>query len=147
MARKKEVRRLLKTKMCAGCQKKLYEGTQYFRGKTYCGSYACEKVIDNRKRILNRKKKDKRRERGKLYRGVNTRTRSKVLKRDGKKCAMCGSDDLVQVHHIIPAASGGSDDYRNLITLCYKDHETVHKNMKQYSNLLAELANRREDGI
>jgi 5-methylcytosine-specific restriction endonuclease McrA len=60
---------------------------------------------------------------------------------------MCGSYDLVQVHHIIPAASGGSDDYKNLITLCYRDHNTVHRNMDQYSNLLSELANRRENGV
>ena len=137
----------MKTKICAGCQIKLFENTQYFKGKTYCGSYKCEQIIGNRKRVLNRKKKDRRKERGKLYRGVNSRTRTKVLNRDSKRCAMCGSDGEVQVHHIIPAASGGSDDYENLITLCYRDHDTVHRNMDQYSNLLSELANRREDGF
>ncbi len=147
MVRLKEERRLLKTKMCAGCQKKLYGCTQYFRGKTYCGSRECEKIIADRKSILNRKKKEKRREKGKLYRGVNSRTRSRVLKRDDKKCAICGKDELVQVHHIVPAASGGTDDYRNLITLCYRDHEAVHKNMKHYSTILSEVANRRENGI
>jgi len=42
----------------------------------------------------------------------------------GYKCANpeCTSNATVEVHHILPVASGGVDDYWNLICLCKKCH-------------------------
>ena len=40
----------------------------------------------------------------------------------------CGAE----VHHIIPVEEGGTDDPRNLITLCHKCHKERHEKLKQY---------------
>lgn len=54
-----------------------------------------------------------------------------ILLRDDGKCRLCGSEWNTEVHHIIPKSRGGTDDERNLITLCQIHHTTgkdaVHK--------------------
>jgi len=51
-----------------------------------------------------------------------------VFKRDSYICQRCGKRfnkyDL-SVHHLIPRSEGGSNDLRNLITLCRKCHDIV----------------------
>jgi hypothetical protein len=37
-------------------------------------------------------------------------------------CAACGSADDLQHHHLVTRLEGGSDDERNLITLCGPCH-------------------------
>lgn len=54
--------------------------------------------------------------------------REKVLKRDGHKCVSCGSDNDLEVHHIVPVAQGGSNELSNLITLCLTCHNKAHRN-------------------
>jgi 5-methylcytosine-specific restriction endonuclease McrA len=49
------------------------------------------------------------------------RTRQKVLARDGA-CFFCGTDERLQVHHIIPAAEGGATEPGNLTVLCEDCH-------------------------
>lgn len=60
--------------------------------------------------------------------------------RDGYTCQSCGvevsrrSQDQAadyEVHHLIPAAAGGSDTLENLVTLCEKCHNRAHWKMKQ----------------
>ena len=41
-------------------------------------------------------------------------------------CAACGATDNLQYHHLIPRSMGGSDDERNLITLCGECHAKAH---------------------
>lgn len=71
-----------------------------------------------------------------IHRGVNARNnyqyrkwRQSVLKRDGYKCAICGSKKNLEAHHIKPFAH--FENYRldinNGITLCRKCHKQVHK--------------------
>ena len=54
------------------------------------------------------------------------------------KCANpeCDSNSTVEVHHILPVASGGVDDYWNLICLCKKCHHKwksiFHTDHKRY---------------
>ena len=45
--------------------------------------------------------------------------RNTILKRDGYKCRRCGSPEQLSVDHIIPKSRGGTDDQRNLQTLCH----------------------------
>lgn len=60
-----------------------------------------------------------------------------VLMRDGYACRVCGKSSIetvnlgtaydkvhfnLEVHHIVPRKDGGSDTYRNLITLCEECH-------------------------
>lgn len=53
--------------------------------------------------------------------------REAVLYRDNYTCQCCGKKyTRLEVHHIIFKSLGGSDDERNLITLCEKCHKAVH---------------------
>ena len=53
--------------------------------------------------------------------------REAVLHRDNYTCQYCGKKHArLEVHHIIFRSLGGSDDERNLITLCEKCHKAVH---------------------
>ena len=45
-----------------------------------------------------------------------------VLKRDNRKCRICGKEGSGQIHHIIPKSKGGTDKFSNLITLCGRCH-------------------------
>ncbi len=52
---------------------------------------------------------------------ISKQTRVQVLARDGYKCKMCGrtKDEVpLEVDHIIPVADGGTDELKNLATLC-----------------------------
>lgn len=42
-------------------------------------------------------------------------------------CAACGSTKDLEHHHLIIRAEGGSDDERNLITLCSPCHFKLHE--------------------
>ena len=53
--------------------------------------------------------------------------REAVLHRDNYTCQCCGKKYVrLEVHHIIFRSKGGTDDERNLITLCEKCHKAVH---------------------
>lgn len=53
--------------------------------------------------------------------------REAVLYRDNYTCQCCGKKHVrLEVHHIIFRSLGGTDDERNLITLCEKCHKAVH---------------------
>ena len=53
--------------------------------------------------------------------------REAVLHRDSYTCQCCGKKHVrLEVHHIIFRSLGGSDDEKNLITLCEKCHKAIH---------------------
>lgn len=53
--------------------------------------------------------------------------REAVLNRDNYTCQCCGKKHVrLEVHHIIFRSMGGTDDERNLITLCEKCHKAIH---------------------
>lgn len=51
-----------------------------------------------------------------------------VKKRDGNKCAICGSKESLEAHHIVPVLHDKSLMYslNNGITLCKKHHQLAH---------------------
>jgi len=49
---------------------------------------------------------------------VGKNLRETILERDGYKCTRCGSDDKLQVDHILPQSCGGPHISENLRTLC-----------------------------
>ena len=59
------------------------------------------------------------------------RIREMVLRRDSYKCLSCGADLssrpewMREVHHIVPRTLGGTDDPRNLKTLCNACHRPL----------------------
>lgn len=68
-----------------------------------------------------------------LRKAMPMRLRYAVLERDGFKCVLCGSKDLLEIDHIKPVAFGGTDEITNLQTLCYacnqgkRLHKSEHK--------------------
>lgn len=51
-------------------------------------------------------------------RKVGKTLREAVFERDGYKCVRCGSDDRIEVDHILPQSCGGPHIIENLRTLC-----------------------------
>lgn len=50
--------------------------------------------------------------------------REQVLFRDGRMCIQCGSEDGLQVDHIVERQHGGGDQLDNLQTLCSTCHKS-----------------------
>jgi hypothetical protein len=50
------------------------------------------------------------------------RLRAKVLERDGYMCRICGSEENLEVHHMLALTYGGKSTLKNLITLCADCH-------------------------
>ena len=62
--------------------------------------------------------------------------RRRALERDGWRCVKCGISNLehlrkyaqsLHAHHVVPRHKGGSNNERNLITLCAECHTLVHR--------------------
>ena len=52
--------------------------------------------------------------------------RTRVLRRDGWRCQLCGSMTNLEVHHQQFRSQSGADSEDNLITLCTDCHSSVH---------------------
>lgn len=60
-----------------------------------------------------------------------TNTQDYVLCRDRHTCRLCKkSKSELRVHHVIWRSKGGADTPENLVTLCERCHERVHKSPK-----------------
>ena len=53
------------------------------------------------------------------------KTAKAIRERDGNKCRCCGAEKRLPVHHIKSKIRGGTDDPKNLITLCNKCHRSL----------------------
>lgn len=55
--------------------------------------------------------------------GLSLKTRFSVFERDGRRCVVCGASAgdgvVLEVDHIKPVAKGGTDETKNLQTLCF----------------------------
>ena len=58
---------------------------------------------------------------------IRTVMKHRVIYIFGGKCAVCGNPDNLEIHHIIPRASGGTNDIANLLPLCHECHCAIHK--------------------
>ncbi|ULT55437.1 HNH endonuclease [Neobacillus drentensis] len=57
--------------------------------------------------------------------------RSRVLARDGYMCRLCGSEENLEVHHMLALVNGGNSTMKNLITLCADCHYYAPENGKE----------------
>jgi 5-methylcytosine-specific restriction endonuclease McrA len=46
--------------------------------------------------------------------------RSRIYKRDNHQCVYCDSKKQLTLDHVIPKSRGGSNDWTNLVTCCFK---------------------------
>jgi len=64
---------------------------------------------------------------GRIEKGLTDSEREDIIDRDDQECRMCGSEETLEVHHIIPVSQGGGKDDDNLCTLCNDCHiEIAH---------------------
>jgi 5-methylcytosine-specific restriction endonuclease McrA len=54
-------------------------------------------------------------------------------------CVACGAIEDLRHHHLVTRAEGGSDDERNLITLCCGCHLKLHERQRRNERSLREL--------
>jgi len=64
--------------------------------------------------------------------------KERVFARDGRICRYCGSDDNLQVDHIISRKNGGTHDLENLQVLCRNCN--LRKSSKDEGSFLAQAA-------
>ena len=60
---------------------------------------------------------------------AHTRAQKEGRLRDGNVCQICGSSDHVEGHHILDYQFNGAANIENIITLCSKHHDDVHKGL------------------
>jgi 5-methylcytosine-specific restriction endonuclease McrA len=100
---------------CKRCNKEL-KGKQ----KSYCGEY-CSKL--HLKSLYRKRRAEEIKAYNRTYRKNNY---EKVLRKrhvlENPICEKCGTDKVLEIHHIKPIRSGGINKPSNLITLCQKHH-------------------------
>jgi 5-methylcytosine-specific restriction endonuclease McrA len=67
---------------------------------------------------------------------VPATVRSAVLERDRHRCRYGGCTDGLDVHHITYRSEGVDHQAQNLITLCRKHHDLVHRDKPLWQPLL-----------
>lgn len=69
-----------------------------------------------------------------------------VKELDGFKCRVwgCGNPNNLEEHHIIPRSQGGSNQVRNLITLCHKHHSLITQNKLSMIAVLSQLKSKQD---
>lgn len=101
-------------RLCPKCGATVDPATEGHRGPCR----RCERERSRQRRAAG--------EPGVLIRGTARwqRTREAALRRDGRRCTVCGaSGQRLEVHHVQPIAAGGAAyDLRNLVTLCPSCH-------------------------
>ena len=112
------------TVQCDCCGTTIYRTPCQIReGASFACSQKCQYII-----VANK------------LRGKNvTQGKKLALRRDGGRCRICGFDELVHVHHIIPKREGGPDEEANLITLCPNHHALADRGRLTAIELLAYL--------
>ena len=57
---------------------------------------------------------------------ISNKDRKWVYRRENYRCALCDSDQGLQIHHAVPRGQGGTDYRHNLVTLCWRCHARIH---------------------
>ena len=65
--------------------------------------------------------------------------RREVYKKDNWTCQKCGAKNTkLYAHHLIPLFEGGSNELKNLVTLCEECHKDMHFHMR-YGKIIGTL--------
>ncbi len=100
---------------CAECGKAIYRAPYQVTGSDYACSKKCRYLIVSRKNS-----------------GPKSDAKKLALRRDGGRCAICGFNVVVEVHHIQPRkrnGGGGTNELDNLITLCPNHHTMADRGL------------------
>ena len=56
-----------------------------------------------------------------------------LIKKIGKhSCEVCGTFEMICVHHLKSRGSGGPDKLDNLMALCFNHHEEIHRSLVKF---------------
>lgn len=66
---------------------------------------------------------------GKNRSSAHTKAQRAGRERDGNRCQVCGSRNHVEGHHILDHQFGGAANKDNIIALCHKHHQDVHRGL------------------
>ena len=103
-----------------------------------CEDHLHEYVNSTRKKRVSKQKKKSN--------DLSSGDKLEIIKLDEFRCRYCGTEYGLHVHHIKYRSEGGSNDPDNLITLCFKHHDTVHSDKKRYQPLCLHLVDLRNSG-
>lgn len=66
--------------------------------------------------------------------------RNNCYERDNYRCRMCGATNVpFHLHHILYRSQGGPHTRENLITLCFRCHDTAHSNKRFWQPVLQDI--------
>jgi len=74
-------------------------------------------------------------------RKISQEVKDKVWNRDGGKCILCGSNELIEFDHIIPFAKGGANTYRNIQILCQSCNRSKSDNIGEEDTSMLDNSN------
>jgi hypothetical protein len=66
----------------------------------------------------------------KQRKGISGTTVKKLREKYNNKCAKCGKEGNLHIHHIIPIKEGGDNTFDNLTLLCAECHKIEHQSKK-----------------
>lgn len=76
-------------------------------------------------------------------RTVSQSVKKEVKKKHKNKCALCGFDENLQMHHKEPFSKGGQNTIENLILLCASCHAKQHEGEKVHNLIKSKSKNKR----
>ena len=119
-------------KSCKYCGKKIPENRR--SNSVFCSEYCQRRAFSNHKIISERTKRLK-------------PIRERKLAAHEGKCAICGwsakspvlRSNGCELHHIIPVAEGGTEEWNNIILLCPNCHRLAHSGIIARQQLIQYL--------
>lgn len=127
---------------CVNLRLRTKKGSKYlycFKKRLEIDFGACKECLDKEyKKPTPIKKVRKTKEK------VSKETYNKVFERDKGQCALCGTKQALQLHHINGRGKDKTDNPNNCIMLCANCHlNVVHKSMKKWIPILNDMVQER----
>lgn len=66
----------------------------------------------------------------------NETFKKEIYKQQGRRCVNCGSEEYIELHHVVPLILGGANRISNIVPLCHKCHMAAHngRHVKDFSD-------------
>lgn len=120
---------------CVACKEYRLVGDLLRTRPVLCSS-ECAEVYKADQRQKQAKKKAEQKQPSKKWKGLPAKKRQRLIDRDGGRCRRCDGSEYLHIHHVRFRSEGGPDNSKNLLSLCQRCHDIVHRNKKHYQPLL-----------
>ena len=105
-----------------------YTGSMWWDSKEQWEGFLAEVTDEQKRRRTFQEKKSAAKQRRSQFQRDRPRLKILLIERDGYACKECGSQEGLEIDHVVPLSRGGSDDLGNLQWLC--DHHNSKKRDK-----------------